>query len=55
MLRFLGKIYERELEEKLKQYPQILEPLLIAGMAGFIGVAAVGLLLPVFEFSLHIQ
>jgi type IV pilus assembly protein PilC len=54
MFNFLAKVFKQELEDKLEQYPRVLEQLLVIGMAGFIGLVAVGMLLPVFDLSTHI-
>ncbi|NLM22055.1 MAG: type II secretion system F family protein [Peptococcaceae bacterium] len=54
MLNYLAKVFKQELEEKLEQYPRVLEQLLVIGMAGLIGLVAVGMLLPVFDLSTHI-
>ncbi|NLO98400.1 MAG: type II secretion system F family protein [Peptococcaceae bacterium] len=54
MLNFLSQIFKRELEEKLEQYPRIIEQLLVLGMAGLVGLVAVGMLLPLFDLSTHL-
>ncbi len=55
MFGYIAQMFKRELEEKLQQYPKVLEPLLVLGMAGLVGLIAVGMLLPIFDLSMHIQ
>lgn len=55
MFIHLSRMFGRELEEKLQQLVRLLEPLLIIGMAGLVGLVAVGVLLPIFDVSTHIR
>jgi len=55
MSGYVSGMFKQELEEKLRQYPKILEPLLVLGMAGLVGLVAVGMLLPIFDLSMHIR
>lgn len=55
MLGNLARIYRYELEEKLRQFTKFLEPLLVIVLAGFVGLIAIAVLLPIFEVSMHIR
>jgi len=55
MLAYTAQVYQRELQEGLESYARIVEPVLILGMAGLVGMVAVGILLPIFDISMHIQ
>lgn len=55
MLGHMARIFRKELEEKLQKYAKLLEPFLVIGIAGIVGVVAVGILLPLFEMSMHIR
>ncbi len=46
---------KRELEESLEYFARLLEPVLVLGMAGLVALVAVGVLLPIFDASTHIQ
>lgn len=55
MLSHIARILRKELEDKLQKYTKMLEPLLVIGIAGIVGVVAVGILLPLFEMSMYIR
>ena len=55
MLQRLAIMFRQELEEKLDRLVHLIEPTLIVGSAGLIGLVAVGILLPVFEISTYVQ
>lgn len=55
MFAHVAKMYRQELEEKLEHLAKTLEPVLILGLAGLIGVIAVGVLLPLFNASTYVQ
>jgi type IV pilus assembly protein PilC len=55
MLGHTALIYKKELQERLEIFSRTIEPLLILGMAGLVGIVAIGVLLPVFDLSAHIQ
>ena len=55
MFQHVARTYRRELEQKLERFSRMIEPAFISGMALFIGLVAVGVLLPVFEASTHLQ
>jgi len=46
---------KKELEENLEYFARLLEPVLVLGMAGLVALVAVGVLLPIFDASTHIQ
>lgn len=55
MFLHLASVFRRELEDKLQQYTRFLEPVLVVGMAGLVGLVAIGVLLPLFDVSTHIR
>lgn len=55
MLRAMTQLFRRELEEQLDRFTRMLEPTLILGLAGVIGLVAGGVLLPIFDLSSRIQ
>lgn len=55
MLVHMAAMFRQELEEKLERYTRFLEPVLVLGMAGLIGLVAIGVLLPIFDVSMHIR
>lgn len=55
MLGYMARIFRTELEQKLQSWMNLLQPLLIIWIAGIIGVVAVGVLIPIFEMSMHIR
>lgn len=55
MLNYLATMFRQELEEKLQRYTRFLEPVLVLGMAGLVGLVAIGVLLPIFDVSMHIR
>lgn len=54
MLFYLAQMYQRELEEQWEAYSRIVEPVLILGMSGLVALVAMGVLLPIFDLSVHI-
>lgn len=54
MFKHLAKIQRGELEIKLERLVRMLEPAFISVLAFVIGLTAVGVLLPVFEASVHL-
>ncbi|NLI91859.1 MAG: type II secretion system F family protein [Peptococcaceae bacterium] len=55
MLAHVAEMNKRELQENLESYSRFVEPLLILGMAGLVGIVAIGVLMPIFDMSMHIQ
>lgn len=55
MLKQLGCLFQQELEEKIKRFTRWLEPVLILGMAGLVGLIALAVMLPIFDLSIAIQ
>ncbi len=55
MFGYMASIFKKELEQRLQQYAKLLEPLLVIGIAGIVGLVAVGVLLPLMEMSTHIR
>ncbi len=55
MLGHLERIFRQDLEKRMEQLLQMIEPVMIAGLACVIGLTAVGFLLPVFDASTHLQ
>lgn len=55
MFGYMTRIFRKELEQKLQQYTKLLEPLLVIGIAGIVGLVAVGVLLPLLEMSTYIR
>jgi len=55
MLGHIASIFRKELDQELKNHSKILEPILVLGMAGLIGIVAIGVLLPIFDISVYIK
>lgn len=55
MFGHLVHMFKTELQERLERYSRTIEPVLVMGMAGLVGIVAVGVLMPVFEMSTHIR
>lgn len=55
MFQHVAGMLRTELEELLERIARVLEPALLVGLAGVIGALAVGILLPVFDVSTHLQ
>ncbi len=55
MLQRLAIIFRQELEQQLARLTHLVEPTLIVGLAGLIGLVAVGILLPIFDITTSIQ
>jgi len=55
MLQYLAQMYRRELQERWDTYSRVVEPVLVLGMAGLVAIVAMGILLPIFDISVHIQ
>ncbi|HWQ89271.1 MAG TPA: type II secretion system F family protein [Desulfitobacteriaceae bacterium] len=55
MLQHLVVMFHQELDQKLIRLVHLLEPLLILGLAGLIGLVAIGILLPVFDLTTSLQ
>ncbi|NLP43691.1 MAG: type II secretion system F family protein [Peptococcaceae bacterium] len=55
MLGHIANMFRKELDQELKKYSKILEPILVLVMAGLIGVVAIGVLLPIFDVSVYIK
>jgi len=55
MFGYMASMFRKELGQKLQHYAKLLEPLLVIGMAGIVGLVAVGVLLPLLELSTHIR
>lgn len=55
MFGYMASMFRKELDQKLQQYTKLLEPLLVIGIAGIVGLVAVGVLLPLLEMSTHIR
>lgn len=55
MLLHLTIIFRQELDQQLVRLTHLAEPILILGLAGLIGLVAVGILLPVFDISTNLQ
>ena len=55
MLTQMERVFHDNLERRMERMVQMIEPLLIIGMAGVIGITAVAFLLPVFDVSTHLQ
>lgn len=55
MFGYMASMFRKELDQKLQQYTKLLEPLLVIGIAGIVGLVAVGVLLPLLEMSIHIR
>lgn len=55
MLHHIARMYQQELEGYLARIARLLEPTLILGAAVLIGIVAVGVLLPIFDASTHLQ
>jgi len=55
MLTYMSRMFKKELEEKIQQYTKLLEPALVFIMAGMVGFVAIGVLLPIFDISSHIN
>ncbi|MFZ3102285.1 MAG: type II secretion system F family protein [Desulfitobacteriaceae bacterium] len=55
MLQRLAIMFRQELEQQLARLTNLVEPTLIVGLAGLIGLVAVGILLPVFDITTALQ
>lgn len=55
MLQRLAIMFRQELEQQLDRLTHLVEPTLIVGLAGLIGLVAVGILLPVFDITTSLQ
>ncbi len=55
MIQRLAIMFRQELEQQLDRLAHLVEPTLIVGSAGLIGLVAVGILLPVFEITTYVQ
>lgn len=55
MFLYLAKMIKVELEDYLEKTVRLIEPVSIVGLAGLIGLTALGVLLPVFDASTHLQ
>lgn len=55
MFGYMANMFRKELDQKVQQYTKLLEPLLVIGLAGIVGLVAVGILLPLLDMSTHIR
>jgi len=55
VLGHIANMFRKELDQELKKHSRVLEPILVLGMAGLIGIVAVGVLLPIFDISVYIK
>ncbi|MHB8124045.1 MAG: type II secretion system F family protein [Desulfitobacteriaceae bacterium] len=55
MLQRLAILFRQELDQQLVRLAHLVEPTLIVGLAGLIGLVAVGILLPVFDITTNLQ
>ena len=55
MLQRLALMFRQELEQKLDRLAHLVEPTFIVGLAGLIGLVAVGILLPIFDITTQLQ
>ena len=55
MLRYVTQMFRSELEDQLDRLTRMIEPALILVLAGMIGLVAVGVMLPVFDISSHLE
>jgi len=51
----VAEMLSQELDDKLQRMARIVEPSMVVILAGIIGIVAMGVLLPVFEASMHLQ
>ena len=55
MLHYVTQMFRRELEDQLDLLTRMIEPALILVLAGLIGLVAVGVMLPIFDISSHLE
>ncbi|MHB1653767.1 MAG: type II secretion system F family protein [Desulfitobacteriaceae bacterium] len=55
MFQHVAKMLKMEFDELLEGLVRLVEPVLIIGLAGLIGVIAVGVFLPIFDMGTHLQ
>ncbi|RKY38279.1 MAG: hypothetical protein DRP72_02085 [Candidatus Omnitrophota bacterium] len=51
----IAQIYERDVEERIKVFLTILEPLLILGIGLVVGFIVMAMLLPIFQINLAVR